>query len=147
MPTVNIERAIAKGSGEIKNGDTAIEAIRYEGYGPGGVAIIVEALTDNRNRTAADLRLAFNKHGGKLGENGCVVYLFEHRSEIHVKTAFQKAKKNHSEETLIETLLNLEANSYELIQDRAIIYGPFTALEALHEGLTERGWSVEEAFR
>lgn len=69
FPNDNIDRAIAKGSGQLGH-DDALEAIRYEGYGPGGVAVLIEALTDNRNRTAADLRAAFSKNGGNLGETG-----------------------------------------------------------------------------
>ncbi len=75
MPKDTIERAIKKGSGG--DDDASFEEVRYEGYGPGGIAVIVEALTDNRNRTVADLRIAFNKHGGTLGESGCVSFLFE----------------------------------------------------------------------
>ena len=76
MPKDTIDRAIRRGSGE-DVGDT-YEEIRYEGYGPGGVAIIVEALTDNRNRTAGEVRAAFGKHGGSLGETGSVSFLFDH---------------------------------------------------------------------
>ncbi len=76
MPKDNIERAIAKGTGEGVDSE-AIETVLYEGYGPGGVALLVEALTDNRNRTGADVRHAFNKHGGSLGEPGSVSYLFD----------------------------------------------------------------------
>ncbi len=76
MPKDNIERAIAKGTGEGADAD-ALEAVMYEGYGPGGVAILVEALTDNRNRTGSEIRHAFNKHGGNLGEPGSVAYLFD----------------------------------------------------------------------
>jgi YebC/PmpR family DNA-binding regulatory protein len=70
VPNANIERAIAKGSGQAGGEGDQFEAVRYEGYGPGGVAVLIEAFTDNRNRTAADLRLAFSKHGGNLGETG-----------------------------------------------------------------------------
>jgi YebC/PmpR family DNA-binding regulatory protein len=76
MPKDNIERAIGKGTGEGVDAD-AIESVLYEGYGPGGVALLVQALTDNRNRTSADIRHAFNKHGGSLGEPGSVAYLFD----------------------------------------------------------------------
>jgi YebC/PmpR family DNA-binding regulatory protein len=76
MPKDNIERAIAKGTGEGVDADQ-IEAVLYEGYGPGGVALLIEALTDNRNRTSADVRHAFSKHGGSLGEPGSVSYLFD----------------------------------------------------------------------
>mgnify|MGYP005720333135 FL=1 len=83
VPAGNIERAIAKGSGQGGDG-SQLEEVRYEGYGPAGMAVLVEALTDNRNRTAADLRLAFSKNGGNLGESGCVAYLFTHLSLIHI---------------------------------------------------------------
>jgi YebC/PmpR family DNA-binding regulatory protein len=83
MPKDNIERAIAKGTGEGADAD-AIESVVYEGYGPGGVAILVEALTDNRNRTGAEVRHIFTRHGGTLGEPGSVAYLFEKRGEVVV---------------------------------------------------------------
>src|SRR5947207_6622498 len=83
MPKDNIERAIAKGTGESADA-AAIESVVYEGYGPGGVAILVEALTDNRNRTGADVRHAFTSHGGTLGEPGSVAYLFQKRGVIVV---------------------------------------------------------------
>ncbi|MGI9098832.1 MAG: YebC/PmpR family DNA-binding transcriptional regulator, partial [Solirubrobacteraceae bacterium] len=76
MPKDNIERAIAKGTGDGADTD-AIEAVMYEGYGPGGVASLVEAMTDNRNRTGADMRHAFTRHGGSIGEPGAVAYLFD----------------------------------------------------------------------
>ena len=78
MPKDNIDRAIAKGSGEGSDGAT-FETVVYEGYGPEGVAVIVEALTDNRNRTAADVRHLFSKHGGNLGATGAVAWQFERR--------------------------------------------------------------------
>jgi YebC/PmpR family DNA-binding regulatory protein len=81
MPKDNIERAIGKGTGEGDEAD-AIESVLYEGYGPGGVALLVEALTDNRNRTSADVRHALSKHGGSLGEPGSVAYLFEKKGTI-----------------------------------------------------------------
>ena len=81
MPKDNIERAIKKAAGG-DDGDN-FEEIRYEGYGPGGVAVIVEALTDNRNRTAAEVRAAFSKHGGNLGETGAVSFMFDRVGLIH----------------------------------------------------------------
>ncbi len=81
MPKDTIERAIRRGAGGDQ--DANFEEVRYEGYGPGGVAIIVEALTDNRNRTAAEVRTAFGKHGGTLGESGSVNFLFERIGLIH----------------------------------------------------------------
>src|SRR6202022_3206125 len=83
MPKDNIERAIAKGTGAGTDGD-AIETVLYEGYGPGGVAVLIEALTDNRNRTGSDIRHLFTKHGGNLGEPGSVAYLFDKAGVIVV---------------------------------------------------------------
>jgi YebC/PmpR family DNA-binding regulatory protein len=83
MPKDNIERAIAKGTGEGGEAE-AIESVTYEGYGPGGVAVLVEALTDNRNRTSAEVRHAFSKNSGNLGEPGSVAYLFEKKGVIVV---------------------------------------------------------------
>jgi YebC/PmpR family DNA-binding regulatory protein len=86
MPKDNIARAIAKGAGADQDA-AAFETVVYEGYGPGGVAVLVEALTDNRNRTSADLRHAFSKHGGNLGEPGSVAWIFEKKGEIVVDAA------------------------------------------------------------
>lgn len=102
MPSANIERAIAKGSGQGGGEADQFEAVRYEGYGPGGVAVLVECFTDNRNRTAADLRLAFSKQGGNLGESGCVGYLFEQQGVVRLEPPMP------CEERLLESLLNLE---------------------------------------
>lgn len=78
MPKDNIDRAIKRGSGE--DDEAVYEEVRYEGYGPGGVAVMVDGLTDNRNRTVAEIRYAFSKHGGNLGADGSVAYLFTHTS-------------------------------------------------------------------
>jgi len=84
MPSDNIERAIKRGSGEA--GAAALTEIRFEGYGPSGIAVLVEALTDNRNRTVQDVRRLFTRHGGNLGESGCVSWLFENRGVITVES-------------------------------------------------------------
>ena len=83
MPKDNIERAIDKGTGAGADAD-AFEDVLYEGYGPGGVALLIEALTDNRNRTGADVRHALTKHGGALGEPGSVAYIFDKKGVIVV---------------------------------------------------------------
>lgn len=83
LPRDNIERAIKKGTGEIDGGD--VEEILYEGYGPGGVAVLCDILTDNRNRTAPEVRKLFDNHGGKLGSTNCVAYLFERKGVISIK--------------------------------------------------------------
>jgi YebC/PmpR family DNA-binding regulatory protein len=84
MPKDNIERAIAKGAGGGEGEASALETVLYEGYGPGGVALLIEAVTDNRNRTGADVRHAFSKHGGSLGEPGSVAYLFDKMGTITI---------------------------------------------------------------
>ncbi|MCP9771280.1 YebC/PmpR family DNA-binding transcriptional regulator [Synechococcus sp. Tobar12-5m-g] len=136
MPNGNIDRAIAKGSGQAGGEADRFEAVRYEGYGPGGVAVLVEAFTDNRNRTAADLRLAFGKHGGNLGETGCVGYLFEHRGVVRIE------QSDLAEEALLENLLELEVLGYELDAAGADVVCGFTGLEALQDGLRRQGWAV-----
>lgn len=143
LPNSNIERAISKGSGQGGGESQRFEAVRYEGYGSGGVAVLVEAFTDNRNRTAAELRLVFNKNGGNLGESGCVSYLFDQRSLVRL------AAPAPGEEQLLETLLALEeaggppALSYNLEADGAEVIGNFSDLEALQDGLRRQGLAVE----
>ncbi len=135
VPNANIDRAIAKGSGQGGTEGSQFEAVRYEGYGPGGVAVLIEAFTDNRNRTAADLRLAFHKHGGNLGETGCVGYLFEQRSVVRLDGP------GIGEEQLLERLLALEdaggptVVGYEMDPDGADVHAAFPDLETLLEGL------------
>jgi YebC/PmpR family DNA-binding regulatory protein len=122
IPNDNIDRAIAKGGGKL-GPDNALEAIRYEGYGPGGVAVLVEALTDNRNRTAADLRAAFSKNGGNLGEMGCVGWMFVQKGIVAISLAPPQTGRGRkaeaaptiSEDDLLEACLAGEADSYELI--------------------------------
>jgi YebC/PmpR family DNA-binding regulatory protein len=89
MPKDTMERAIRRGAGE--DGGESYEEVRYEGYGPGGVAVIVEALTDNRNRTASEVRAAFNKHGGSLGESGSVSFMFDRVGLIHYQAGVANA--------------------------------------------------------
>jgi YebC/PmpR family DNA-binding regulatory protein len=84
MPKDNIERAISRGAGAGSDGDAAYETVAYEGYGPGGVAVFVEVLTDNRNRTAAEVRHVFAKHDGNLGTSGAVAWLFERKGVVMV---------------------------------------------------------------
>src|SRR4249920_3198296 len=86
MPKDNIERAIAKGTGEGTDAE-ALETVVYEGYGPGGVAIMIEALTDNRNRTGSEVRHLFSKHGGNLGTTGAVAWQFERKGVVLVPAA------------------------------------------------------------
>ncbi|MEM0979464.1 MAG: YebC/PmpR family DNA-binding transcriptional regulator [Cyanobacteria bacterium P01_H01_bin.58] len=141
FPNDNIDRAIAKGSGQLGS-DDALEAIRYEGYGPGGVAVLIEALTDNRNRTAADLRAAFSKNGGNLGETGCVGWMFEQKGVVTVLGPLD-------EEALLETSFEGGAESYELMlidedQEGAEVYCDPTNLETLSNALEAGDYTVSQ---
>lgn len=109
MPKDNITRAIKKGTGELDGGK--LEEVIYEGYGPGGVAVMCEALTDNRNRTAPELRSCFTKHGGELGKTGCVSYLFE-RKGLAVISA-----ENADEEALMELAIEAGADDVKRADD------------------------------
>ncbi|MGA7934949.1 MAG: YebC/PmpR family DNA-binding transcriptional regulator [Kovacikia sp.] len=154
IPNDNIDRAIAKGAGKLGADNAALEAIRYEGYGPGGVAILIEALTDNRNRTAADLRAAFSKNGGNLGETGCVGWMFEQQGVVEVSLSSQEAgRKRRSEsapaideESLLEVFLEGGADTYELIETEegtiAEVLTDPTNLEALSQTLKDKGYAV-----
>ena len=103
MPKDTIKRAIEKGSGTGETG--VLEEIVFEGYGPGGVAILVETMTDNRNRTVSDVRHAFSKFGGNLGTDGSVSYLFKKLGIIHIN-------KNYSEEKLMENVIESGAQDF-----------------------------------
>jgi YebC/PmpR family DNA-binding regulatory protein len=137
MPKDNIERAIAKGTGEGVDTD-AIETVVYEGYGPGGVALLVEALTDNRNRTGADVRHAFNKHGGSLGEPGSVAYLFDKSGVIVVDAS------RYDEDDLI---VAIDAGAEDIARDDDVfeIVTPPTDLVAVRDALRNGGIEFESA--
>lgn len=117
MPKENIERAIKKATGGAES-SANYEEVTYEGYGPGGVAVLVEAMTDNKNRTVAEIRHIFSKHGGNLGENGCVSWIFEKKGSI----LFDKKAVN--EDILMEVALEAgaedireEENEFEVVTD------------------------------
>jgi YebC/PmpR family DNA-binding regulatory protein len=137
MPKDNIERAIAKGTGEGVDTDN-IETVLYEGYGPGGVALLVEALTDNRNRTGADVRHAFNKHGGNLGEPGSVSYLFDKRGVIVVDGG------RYDEDDLIPAI---DAGAEDIVLDEdvfEIVTAP-ADLVAVRDALLSAAVEIESA--
>ena len=138
MPKDNIERAIARGSGA--GADTeAFEQITYEGYGPNGVAVIVEALTDNRNRTASDVRHTFAKHGGNLGTTGAVAWLFERRGIIVVDA-------DRADEDSV-MLAAAEGGAEDVVQDGSsfeVTTSP-EALSSVREALEQAGIEVESA--
>ncbi|MGX7894090.1 YebC/PmpR family DNA-binding transcriptional regulator [Tsuneonella sp. HG222] len=121
MPKDNIQRAIDKAS---KGDEDNYEEIRYEGYGPGGVALIVEALTDNRNRTATNIRTAFSKNGGNLGASGAVSHGFERKGLIEYPASVG------NEEKVLEAAIEAGADDVESTEDGHTIW---TDMEALHE--------------
>jgi len=148
VPNDNIERAIAKGAGTWTDG-SALEDIRYEGYGPGGVAILIEAMTDNRNRTAGDIRAAFNKYGGNLGETGCVGWMFEQKGVV---TVCRPDGRAIDEERLLEACIEADADTYELVTlgedgdlPGAEVYTPVTNLNNLSQALTAAGYRIDSA--
>lgn len=142
IPNDNIERAIAKGAGTLGSDSDDLEEIRYEGYGPGGVAVLIEALTDNRNRAAADLRAAFSKNGGNLGETGCVSWMFDQKGVVSVLGPI-------NEDVLLEASLEGGADTYELVDvDDTIGADVFTDignLETLANALKASGYTVSQA--
>ncbi len=111
MPNDNIDRAIKKGAGTLDG--VVYEEIRYEGYGPGGVAIMVDCLTDNRNRTTPEVRTTFSKHGGNLGEAGCVAYMFSRKGNIIIEPG------QTSEDEVMELLLDYDVD--DITTDDGII--------------------------
>ena len=139
MPADNIKRAIQRGTGELPG--VTYEAVSYEGYGPGGVAVMIDVLTDNRNRTTAEVRHLFSKHGGNLGENGCVAFLFMRKGQILVPRG-----DDLDEDTAMEQAI--EAGAEDLDTDDNEYYRVLTAPDELHqvrEGLEAAGVTVESA--
>jgi YebC/PmpR family DNA-binding regulatory protein len=130
MPKDNIDRAIKKGEGN--DSDSNYEEIRYEGYGPSGVAIIVEAMTNNKNRTAAEIRSTFNKFGGSLGENGSVSHGFKRFGEISLD------KKLAQENEIFEFAVNNESKDLEVSEDAYLIYCNQDDLHALNEKIMKK---------
>lgn len=143
IPNENIERAIAKGSGQLGPDGDAWEEIRYEGYGPSGVAILIEALTDNRNRTAADLRATFTKRSGNLGESGCVSWMFNQIGVITVSNP-------PSEDEFLEIVLDLDVDTFDFFEDDdqacyAEVYTNVGTLDALAQSLKDANLTIIEA--
>jgi YebC/PmpR family DNA-binding regulatory protein len=137
MPKDNIERGIKKGTGELEG--VSYEDIRYEGYGPGGAAVLVECLTDNKNRAVAEVRHLFAKHGGNLGENGCVGWMFEKKGLMVI------SKEDADEEKLMEVALEAGAEDIEEQEDSFEIYSEPSEFEAVKNALDEAGIKYEAA--
>lgn len=128
MTRDTVDRAVARGAGTAENEN--LEELTYEGYGPGGVAVLVETLTDNKNRTVAEVRHAFTKFGGTLGTNGSVAYLFE-------KTGIISFSADNSEEQIME--IGLDAEAHDVVTNEDGTFDVMTTLETF--------WSVQDAFK
>ncbi len=137
MPKDNIDRAIKKGTGELE-GVNYEESI-YEGYGPGGAAVLIETLTDNKNRAVADVRFIFSKNGGNLGENGCVAWMFEKKGYINIE------KNSADEDALME--IAIDAGAEDVMEDE-ISFEVTTApedFEAVKEAIDQAAIPCAEA--
>ena len=130
MPKENIDRAIKKGEGN--DPDSNYEEVRYEGYGPGGVAIIAEALTNNKNRTASEVRSIFSKYGGNLGETGSVSFAFKRLGIITLNA------NNINENDLFDFIVENGSEDYELIEDEYSIYCDQKILHELNEKIINK---------
>lgn len=140
MPNENIERAIARGTGALESDN--FEEVTYEGYGPGGVAILVEAATDNRNRTASEVRHTFSKNGGNLGETGCVAWMFETKGLIIIQSEEGAAV---DEDEVMMAALEAGAEDVRVEEDAIEIITAPEDLEAVEKGLKAAGFQVASA--
>ncbi|MFN2421888.1 MAG: YebC/PmpR family DNA-binding transcriptional regulator [Gemmatimonadota bacterium] len=137
MPADNIDKAIQRGTGELPG--VQYERVTYEAYGPGGVAIFIECLTDNKNRAVAAVRHTLAKHGGNLGSDGSVAWMFDPKGRILVDA------NEYDEEKVLEAAI--EAGADDVIPEEGFfrVMTPFTAFQAVQEGLHQAGIEIEEA--
>jgi len=137
MPKDNIERAIKKGTGELEG--VAYEEVYYEGYGPGGIAILVEVATDNKNRTVAEVRHIFSKQGGNMGESGSVAWMFEKKGIITLP------KQGKSEDEIMELALNSGAEDMRTEDEYFEIQTDIESFEPVRKTLAEKNLTMENA--
>lgn len=140
MPKDNIERAIKRGTGELA-GDV-IERLTYEGYGPGGAAVLVEAATDNRNRTAGEIRHLFSKHGGNLGQDGSVAWMFERKGILLVPAPALEGKDPDETEL---ALIDAGAEDVRREEGGLLVIVPPESLQASRDAVLAAGFPVESA--
>ncbi len=131
MPNDNIDRAIKRGTGEVEG--ATYEELTYEGYGHGGIAIMVETLTDNTNRTAADVRHAFNKFGGKMASSGSVAYLFEKKGQIQIDAQVA------DEDRVMEVVIDAGAEDVEATDGIVVVTTPRDQFHAVLKALEDSG--------
>lgn len=136
MPVDNIKRAIGRGTGEIEGAD--YEELVYEGYGPGGSAIILECYSENKNRTVAELRHAFSKHGGNLAENGSVAWQFKRVGNINI------AKDKVDEDEVTMAALEAGAEDVQIDEDAYLIVTPMEDLHRVNDGLSQAGYKTDD---
>jgi YebC/PmpR family DNA-binding regulatory protein len=137
MPQDNIERAVKKATGELE-GQSYHELI-YEGYGPGGIAIMVEVATDNKNRTVAEVRHLFSKGGGSLGENGSVAWMFDRKGVILLP------KKGKTEDEVMEVILDEGAEDLHIEDDYFEVQTPLESFEPVRKVLVNKDFEIENA--
>lgn len=137
MPNSNIEKAIKKGTGDLEG--VNYESYNYEGYGVGGVAIFLEALTDNNNRTVSEIRHIFSSHEGHLAESGSVAWMFEKKGIIMIK------KDDLDEDELMMTALDAGAEDFDTEDEYYIIYTEYSQLHNVHENIKDNGYDIEKA--
>jgi YebC/PmpR family DNA-binding regulatory protein len=137
MPADNIDRAIKRGTGELEGVD--YEEIVYEGYGPGGVAIYIETLTDNANRTVAEVRHILSRNGGSLGTSGSVAWQFDRKGQLYVDAT------RHDEESLMLAALEAGAEDVQQDDDTFIVSTDVTTFHAVQDALREQGITPDEA--
>ena len=134
MPNDNIKRAIQKGTGELEG--VSYEEFTYEGYGPGGVALFMEVLTDNKQRTVADIRHAMNKHGGNLGENGSVAWMFEKLGQITI------SENGNDEDLVFEEALEAGADDFSNTDGEFIITTAPSETVNVSDALSNKGYNI-----
>ena len=137
MPNDNIDRAVKKGAGGLDGDD--FESVVYEGYGPGGVAVIVEALTDNKNRTAGNVRYYFDKNGGNLGTSGCVGFMFDRKGQIMI------GNEGIDEEELMDVALEAGAEDFITEEDGFEVLTAIEDFSAVSDALKEKGYEFVAA--
>jgi YebC/PmpR family DNA-binding regulatory protein len=137
MPNDNIDRAIRKGTGELEG--ASFEEVTYEGYGPGGAAILIETTTDNTTRTVAEIRHAFSRHGGNLGSANSVAWMFERKGQIAVSAA------GHEEDQALEDALGAGAEDFEREGDQYLITTPVTDFHAVQDALRRKNYPIDSA--
>jgi YebC/PmpR family DNA-binding regulatory protein len=137
MPSDNIDRAIKKATGELEG--TTISELTYEGYGPGGIAVLVEVATDNKNRTVAEVRHLFSKYGGNMGESGSVAWMFEKKGVISLP------KQNKSEDEIMEIVLNAGAEDLQTEDEFFEIQTDVESFEPVRKALLDKNLELDNA--